>query len=433
MSRTGRALAAASVLALTLTACTGEEEPPGPAEPRGPIAVAHTDAVISEAVAAVVERHLRNGGHDVAESDPVPQPWNRTDETTVAVVDTLAYALQVAPNEVMPEPPEPTPTAEPSDAADGSADPSGAGTTTDPSPSAGRSPSPSPSEEEASDGGETGAAEADDGFPDEPSTTASPTPTPLPNGDSAMGADRVDRLIEEHLARQAEQRRAAASPSGDPTSPADGASASAGAAVSASASDEVTVFAPSAGTLRLTALVTATTAARLDLEKIDDLNVLCEPLTAAARVDVNSESRPEGTRLLRERLDRLAGCRPGSWRPAFSAVTGDLVFDRAQLGLAYGIDPAVEGNDLVVLEDSGRVLPEGRMAVLGQAAHIPRATREDIREVMDRLDAEGLTELQELVSGPDALSPEDAAHYWLVDRGLEEAPEDWVVPQQGWF
>lgn len=406
-----RALVAGAALSVVLAGCTGDEEPPGPPQADGPIAVAHTDAVISEAVAAVVERHLRNRGHEVAGSEPVPQPWTRTDETTVAVVDTLAYALQVAPGEVMPEPPAPTPAAVPS--ASGPE-----GTTTDPSPSEGASPSGGPS----------------------PSPSASPTPTPLPNGDSAMGADKVDRLIEQHLAEVAAQRAAARSaspsPDGAETSPAPEGQADAeasSASPSEEVSDEVTVFAPSAGTLRLTALVTATTAARLDLERIDDLNVLCEDLVASARVDVNSEARPAATRLLRERLDRLAGCRPGQWRPAFSSVTGDLVHDRSQLGLTYGIDPAVEGSALVALEDSGRVLPEGRMSVLGQAAHIPKRTREDIREVMGRLDAEGLSDLQELVSGGDALSPEDAAQYWLVDRGLEEAPEEWVVPQQGWF
>lgn len=412
MSRRLRALAGACVLTLGLTACTGDDEPTGPPAPEGPISVAHTDAVVSEAVAAVIERHLRNRGHEVTDSEPVPQPWSRTDETTVAVVDTLAYALQVAPGEVMPEPPEPTPVASPSA--------SEQATTTDPSPSEGGSPSPSPTEE----GAEESAAASESASP-------TPAPTPLPNGDSAMGADKVDRLIEEHLAAEAERRRAAsgsAAPSEDA-----GPTESGTASASAEPSDEVTVFAPSAGTLRLTALVTAATASRLDLETIDDLNVQCEPLVAAARVDVNSEARPEATRLLRERLDRLSGCRPGEWRPAFSAVTGDLVFDRAQLGLAYGIDPAVEDDALVALEDSGRVLPEGRMSVLGQAEHIPKATREEIREVMDRMDAEGLTALQQLVSGPDALSPEDAAQYWLVDRGLEEAPEDWVVPQQGWF
>ena len=31
------------------------------------------------------------------------------------------------------------------------------------------------------------------------------------------------------------------------------------------------------------------------------------------------------------------------------------------------------------------------------------------------------------------LSPDDAAQYWLVTEGLEEAPEDWVVPVDGWF
>ena len=412
MSRPLRAVAAASVLALGLTACTGEQEPVGPPAPEGPISVAHTDAVVSEAVAAVIERHLRNRGHEVADSDPVPQPWTRTDGTTVAVVDTLAYALQVAPGEVMPEPPEPTPAAAPAEE-----DPTAAA-----SPSASGSPSP------AEDGQEGAAEAAETGTP-------TPTPTPLPNGDSAMGADRVDRLIEEHLAAEAEQRRAAsaAASEGEEAEEPEEASEPASGSPSEERSDEVTVFAPSSGTLRLTALVTAATAARLDLEAIDDLNVLCEPLTAAARVDVNSEARPEATRLLRERLDRLSGCRPGQWRPAFSAVTGDLVHDRAQLGLAYGIDPAVEDDALVTLEDSGRVLPEGRISVLGQAEHIPRSTRDEIREVMGRMDADGLTALQELVSGPDALPPEEAAQYWLVDRGLEDAPEDWVVPQQGWF
>lgn len=395
MSRALRAVAAASALALGLTACTGDGEPTGPPAPQGPIEVAHTDAVISEAVAAVIERHLRNQGHQVADSEAVPQPWTRTDETTVAVVDTLAYALQVAPDQVMPAPPQPTPTASPS--SPGTASPSAGG--------AGSSATPS--------------------------GTPTPTPTPLPNGTSAMSADKVDRLIEQHLAAEATQRREAAG-SASPT-PSDGASAPASGSSSSGPSDEVTVFAPSAGTLRLTALVTATTASRLGLERIDDLNVLCEPLTAAARVDVNSEARSEATRLLRERLDRLAGCRPHAWRPAYSAVTGDLVYDRAQVGFAYGIDPALEDDALVALTDSGRVLPEGRMSVLGEAEHIPKATRDEIKEVMGRMDSDGLTALQELVSGPDALSPDEAAQYWLVDRGLEDAPDGWVVPQQGWF
>lgn len=399
MSRVLRATAAAAALALALSACTGGQDPVGPAEPRGPLTVAHTDAVISEAVAAVVERHLRNNGHEVAAAAPVPQPWTRTDETTVAVVDSLAYALQVAPEQVMPTPPEPTPSA------------------------------PSPSAPEGTTAAASPSTQASDS-----SATASPEPTPLPRAESAMSADKVDRLIEEHLA--AADADAAPSPgpeAGEDIIAGDQPSSSAGGEDSGAAADEVTVFAPSAGTLRVTALVTATTAARLDLERLEDLNTLCEPLTASARVDVNSQARPEATALLRERLDRLAGCRPGQWRPAYTPVTADLVQDRAQLGLAYGIDPAVGSQALVPLHDPGRILPEGRISVLGQAAHIPQDTREQIRQVMERMDGPGLTALQELVSGPDALSPEDAAQYWLVDRGLEEAPDGWVVPQQGWF
>ena len=52
---------------------------------------------------------------------------------------------------------------------------------------------------------------------------------------------------------------------------------------------------------------------------------------------------------------------------------------------------------------------------------------------MTALDEDGLRDLARVSTGPDALSPDDAAQYWLVTEGLEEAPEDWVVPVDGWF
>ena len=383
LPRPGRRAAAALTVALLTAGASGcaSEQVDGAGNADTPISVVHTDAELDRAVAAVVERHLKNKGYAVEPSEPVATPWKHTDEQTVAVVDTLAFALQADAEGVLPAPPEPTATeSEPADA--------------DENPGDSRSPEPSSS----------GA------------TSSQAAPTTLPSGDSALSADRVDALVEERLA--------ALGGSGD---------GSGSASPEAAHEAPVTVLAPSKGTTRLRALVTATTAARLDLESVQDLNQRCEEFTAAARVDVNSTARPEATALLRERLDRLAGCRPEAWRPAQTSVSEDVADDRAQIGLTYGVDPGIEHHALVPLEDTGRVLPEGRVSVLGRGDEVPDAVERDLRHIMGRLDADGLRDLQSLVSGPDALSPEEAAQYWLVSRDEEQAPEDWYVPQRGWF
>ena len=125
--------------------------------------------------------------------------------------------------------------------------------------------------------------------------------------------------------------------------------------------------------------------------------------------------------------------RDRAWRPAQTPVSEDVADDRAQIGFTYGVDPGIEHHALVPLEDTGRVLPEGRVSVLGRGDEVPDAVERDLRHIMGRLDADGLRDLQSLVSGPDALSPEEAAQYWLVSRDEEQAPEDWYVPQRGWF
>ena len=89
--------------------------------------------------------------------------------------------------------------------------------------------------------------------------------------------------------------------------------------------------------------------------------------------------------------------------------------------------------------EGGPAADGGPVALVTAAAHgIGAATCAALvaagwRVVMADIDEDGLRELARLATGPDALEPEEAAQYWLVSRGLEEAPEGWFVPRDSWF
>ena len=239
-------------------------------------------------------------------------------------------------------------------------------------------------------------------------STAAPSPTALPVGDPAADAPAAGRVLETLLAGQT-------SAAGTPQ-------------------DEApAVLSSSAGVLRLTAVVTQTTAARLELESITDLNGRCESLTAVAPPPLTAAADPDAATALRARLDRLAGCRPETWLADTEDPSAALVADEAQVALLTDTDPEIDANTLVPLEDDGRVLPEGRLTAVGSAATLDDDAERRIAEVMSALDGDGLRELERLTTGADPLPAAEAAQYWLVDHGLEDAPEDWFVPRGSWF
>ena len=110
-----------------------------------------------------------------------------------------------------------------------------------------------------------------------------------------------------------------------------------------------------------------------------------------------------------------------------------LVRDEVGLAIDHSVDPDVPPHGLAVLEDGAGVLPAGRLAVVGSPRALDDGAEAALQEVMTALDEDGLRDLARVSTGPDALAPDDAAQYWLVSEGLEEAPEDWVVPVDGWF
>ncbi|AYO50062.1 glycine betaine ABC transporter substrate-binding protein [Micrococcus luteus KDCGSN] len=365
--------ASALALSLALGACARQADaPPTPSASGAPITVVHGGEGLEAAVAAVLARHLRLHGHAVADEDgvAVEQPaWSAAGGDTVAVVDTLALAAAADPAAALPSPPTPTPTPTP--------------TGTEAGTSTGTVPTPSAT-----------------------ASTAAPSPTALPVGDPAADAPAAGRVLETLLAGQT---AAAGTPQDE-----------APAALSSSA-----------GVLRLTAVVTQTTAARLELESITDLNGRCESLTAVAPPALTSAA--DAATALRARLDRLAGCRPETWLADTEDPTAAVVADEAQVALLTGTDPEIDANTLIPLEDDGRVLPEGRLTAVGSAATLDDDAERRIAEVMSALDGDGLRELERLTTGADPLPVAEAAQYWLVDQGLEDAPEDWFVPRGSWF
>lgn len=365
--------ASALVLSLALGACARQADAPPTPSPSGtPITVVHGGEGLEPAVAAVLARHLRLHGHAVADEDgvAVEQPaWSAAGGDTVAVVDTLALTAAADPAAALPSPPPPTST------------PSSTPTGTEAGPSADAVPTAS---------------------------TAAPSPTALPVGDPAADAPAAGRVLETLLA---EETAAAGTPQ-----------------------DEVpAVLSSTAGVLRLTAVVTQTTAARLELESITDLNGRCESLTAVAPPPLTAAADPDAATALRARLDRLAGCRPETWLADTEHPSAAVVADEAQVALLTGTDPEIDANTLVPLEDDGRVLPEGRLTAVGSAATLDDDAERRIAEVMSALDGDGLRELERLTTGADPLPVAEAAQYWLVDHGLEDAPEDWFVPRGSWF
>ncbi|GAA3674866.1 MULTISPECIES: glycine betaine ABC transporter substrate-binding protein [Micrococcus] len=373
--------ASALALSLALGACARQADaPPTPSASGAPITVVHGGEGLEAAVAAVLARHLRLHGHAVGDEDgvAVEQPaWSAAGGDTVAVVDTLALAAAADPAAALPSPPSPTSTP--------TSTPSSTPTGTEAGPSADAAPTPSAT-----------------------ASTAAPSPTALPVGDPAADAPAAGRVLETLLA---EETAAAGTPQAE--APA--------------------VLSSSAGVLRLTAVVTQPTAARLELESITDLNGRCESLTAVAPPPLTAAAGPDAATALRTRLDRLAGCRPETWLADTEDPTAAVVADEAQVALLTGTDPEIDANTLVPLEDDGRVLPEGRLTAVGSAATLDDDAERRIAEVMSALDGDGLRELERLTTGADPLPVAEAAQYWLVDHGLEDAPEDWFVPRGSWF
>ena len=86
--------------------------------------------------------------------------------------------------------------------------------------------------------------------------------------------------------------------------------------------------------------------------------------------------------------------------------------------------PLVQQNALVTVDDVRRAFPQDQYAPV-VSSRIAEGVPGVVDEVSVALDDEALLTLRQLIHGDDALEPEEAAVYWLVDQGLLAEPESW--------
>lgn len=377
--RAGTLMASGVLAAALLAGCTpqpGAGEPTtggtagGSAEatPAGaPLALIPGTRPEEQLLAVVLERHLETQGIAAEVGEPSAEPWGAAGADQVALVDTLAMASQLAPEPLAGEVPTPAPS--PESSGSGSRTDAGSGA----SPSAGAEASASAS---ASPSASDPAPASPTGHP-----TATGSATPLPEGRPAADAQGTTAIVTEFLPEGTE------------------------------------AVASSTGTMRLQAVATTALTGLYEMEDLTDLNGLCDRLVFSPQA---------GAGIYGERLQALAGCEPAEWvEPGELGVADDLVSGRADVALMYGTDPAITDQALEPLADQARILPEGRVLMVADPEALPEGTEAALRAVADRLDGEGLAELQRLSTGPDRMPREEAAHFWLVATGLEPAPEDW--------
>lgn len=121
--------------------------------------------------------------------------------------------------------------------------------------------------------------------------------------------------------------------------------------------------------------------------------------------DLNCELSQESIETEEDLLDQL--------------ITDDI--DAAVLSASH---PGIEENALVVFDEEGSLMGEDRyVAVL--SSRVAEESPAVIGEISEQLDAEAVVLLRNLLYGPEALDPEEAAEYWLVEKGLVAEPEGW--------
>ncbi|MGD6979838.1 MULTISPECIES: hypothetical protein [Citricoccus] len=353
-------------LTVTLAGCTPADSGPGAtaSSTAGPVTVVGGTRPEEQLLARVAVRHLQNHGVNAVMGEPSTVPWDAAGDQQVAIVDSLAMASEVAPAALAG--PVPTPSPSPTASA---------------APTAGASPATgAPSPGTASP---TRTASPTDPAPASPTghPTATGTPTPLPDGAPAADAAGTTAIVVDHLPEGTE------------------------------------VIGESAGTLRLQAVTTTATAGLYSMEELGDLNGLCDRMVFTPEAAGALETR---------RLEVLAGCEPDEWiAPGEDGPAVDLVTGRADVAMLYGTDPAIADHALVPLGDPERILPEGRVLLVADPQDVPGTATAALVELAGQLSGEHLAELQRLSAGPDALPSEEAAQYWLVSAGLEQAPERW--------
>lgn len=181
------------------------------------------------------------------------------------------------------------------------------------------------------------------------------------------------------------------------------------------------LFTPAEAVMGSVLLLTSVGEEELEFDGDDDLTMeslegQCEDL----RIGINSEL-PNPLALLEELYD----CSPEEIRTdSEQELLSQLISAEVDAVVMTGSHPGVQENALSVLADTQRAFPQDQYAPV-VAERIAQDAPEVIDEISESLNDEALLLLRRLIHGENALSPEEAAEYWLVENGVVAEPESW--------
>ncbi|WP_166433055.1 glycine betaine ABC transporter substrate-binding protein [Nesterenkonia salmonea] len=184
---------------------------------------------------------------------------------------------------------------------------------------------------------------------------------------------------------------------------------------------EAELFEPTAAVLSSRVHITSVTAEtyEVDGEEDTDFDTLA-PDCGELVVGVSAEL-PDVTDLLEETYE----CVPEDLRTADEDTLVDLLITaEIDAALFTSSHPGSADHALISLEDVRRAFPEDQYAPI-VSSRVADEVPGVVDEISAALDDEAMLTIRRLIHGDDALDPEDAATYWLVEEGLLAEPENW--------
>ncbi|WP_030013343.1 MULTISPECIES: ABC transporter substrate-binding protein [Micrococcales] len=163
-------------------------------------------------------------------------------------------------------------------------------------------------------------------------------------------------------------------------------------------------------------VVTRDVAAKYGLSSLVDLGKVCSNITLAGPPEF--QERSYGLPGLKDKY----GCVPGKFSPINDSggplTVKALLDDQVQVADIFTTTPAIEKNDLVVLEDPKNNFVAQQVIPLIRGDQVPQTARDVINKVSRSLTTEDLIGLNDRVSGDEKASTVQAAKDWTEKKGL---------------
>ncbi|WP_300343854.1 hypothetical protein [Nesterenkonia sp.] len=196
---------------------------------------------------------------------------------------------------------------------------------------------------------------------------------------------------------------------------------------------EAELLEPAAVVMGTDVLVTTITAEQLEVEAEEEASLqalaeICDELTvgtAAQQAEPAQQSEAAEQSVLAQQLEEVYDCEPEELVTAEEDELIDLLItaeiDAALLSRTH---PGAAENALVDLPDEERAFAEDQYVPV-VSVRISDQVPDVVDDVSRALNEEALESLRRLTHGPEGLSPEEAAEYWLVEHGFIAAPDSW--------